>query len=654
MASITISASAGTGASRDANPGETVSLTINVTPSGATGLALDDFTASEGTVQNLVHSHGGVYVADWIMPNSGSARNLTLTLRENAVSGGNVEVELVIRLASSVTLSASSDSASRGGTVTITATFFNNKTGLELTGFSTDHGTLSNLQGSNKIWTVDLTLPSTGAGTAIVTLLTDATSEGNPSATISIDWYDAITQVVPQIFVVDTAFNLPVSVNAPTGKTISKVNVRGLLEGWTHSKNIAADKLSATPIINGTPIRVASGALSIEVLYTDNTRDASEIEWQVINPSPVFAALPKIELFQNIQSNILLLITNYEGGAAVRGPLVGFLSEDFQEEDDGAKGVRILMTPDQIIADADNENFELTLPNPMPGGAPIVFNQPFRVIAGTPPAMPAVSVATGTGCLTFSWAAVTGANSYAYRRDMTSAWVDVGNVTSYTVCDLQAGVSHTYHWRVNSHWIGDSVSASGTPPVPATKPAQITTFTLARGYRKIDVSITPPSNGGSTILRYEYSLDSGSWIIGGSEPSFTISELLDDTSYSVRTRAVNAIGEGDASTSMSVTTASKPSKVTGVSINRISSGEVEYVWNEADDNGAPITVYLAQDLNTGGGGALSGYTVQNGVARWRSTAPSLTVPGRVYRVQISARNAVGGGPWSNTYTYTHS
>ena len=63
----------------------------------------------------------------------------------------------------------------------------------------------------------------------------------------------------------------------------------------------------------------------------------------------------------------------------------------------------------------------------------------------------------------------------------------------------------------------------------------------------------PSSNGGSTITDYEYQLDGGSWVSASTTTSpVVISGLTNGTSYSVKLRAVNAVGGGAASVSVSV------------------------------------------------------------------------------------------------------
>lgn len=73
----------------------------------------------------------------------------------------------------------------------------------------------------------------------------------------------------------------------------------------------------------------------------------------------------------------------------------------------------------------------------------------------------------------------------------------------------------------------------------------------------LNVGVSKPSDGGSTITAYEYQVDSGSpysVAFGGSNyQSITITGLTNGTSYSVKVRAVNAVGAGPWSAASSAT-----------------------------------------------------------------------------------------------------
>jgi hypothetical protein len=75
------------------------------------------------------------------------------------------------------------------------------------------------------------------------------------------------------------------------------------------------------------------------------------------------------------------------------------------------------------------------------------------------------------------------------------------------------------------------------------------------GSGEIDVTIASlPAANGSTITDVEYELDaSGSWTSSGGTTDFTISGLTASTSYDVRLRAVNSVGNSAAGNTESAT-----------------------------------------------------------------------------------------------------
>ncbi len=91
----------------------------------------------------------------------------------------------------------------------------------------------------------------------------------------------------------------------------------------------------------------------------------------------------------------------------------------------------------------------------------------------------------------------------------------------------------------------------------ATAPAAPTNLTATAGDGSATVTFTAGSDGGSAITNYKYSLNGGSsWsALSPSDTTspITITGLTNGTTYSISIRAVNAVGDGQASQSVSVT-----------------------------------------------------------------------------------------------------
>src|SRR5690606_19379680 len=88
------------------------------------------------------------------------------------------------------------------------------------------------------------------------------------------------------------------------------------------------------------------------------------------------------------------------------------------------------------------------------------------------------------------------------------------------------------------------VTAKGTPEAP-------TITSVTETDRGLTIFFSTPPNGGSPISNYEYSLDGGdSWTTRAptsSSSPLSIGALDNGTTYSVKVRAVNAVGSGTAS-----------------------------------------------------------------------------------------------------------
>ena len=117
--------------------------------------------------------------------------------------------------------------------------------------------------------------------------------------------------------------------------------------------------------------------------------------------------------------------------------------------------------------------------------------------------------------------------------------------TSYTITATNSGGSST------------ATLSIAVADVPGT-PSALAASSVSRASAVL--SWTAPSDGGSAITGYEYSLDGGStWTsTGSSSANVTISSLSASTAYTVQLRAVNAIGESATPATVSFTTSAPP------------------------------------------------------------------------------------------------
>jgi len=161
--------------------------------------------------------------------------------------------------------------------------------------------------------------------------------------------------------------------------------------------------------------------------------------------------------------------------------------------------------------------------------------------------------------------------SYEYMLNNSQTWVAVNQVTSpFTITGLNDGSTYTVQVRA----VGTSGGGISSSPVSAMVGTSASTseapgaVQIIPGVGVLEVSFTPPADGGSPIVGYEYTLDGGTTWVTPNPPitssPFTITGLTSGNDYDVQIRAVNAAGAGLASTTVTVATSqiASPSGVT--------------------------------------------------------------------------------------------
>ncbi|MTA78115.1 MAG: hypothetical protein F2520_07635, partial [Actinobacteria bacterium] len=103
-----------------------------------------------------------------------------------------------------------------------------------------------------------------------------------------------------------------------------------------------------------------------------------------------------------------------------------------------------------------------------------------------------------------------------------------------------------------------STSVASADPAPATPDAP-SALVAYRGYNSAELAFTAGADGGAAITNYKYSTDNGSsWNAFSpavTSSSVTIGGLTNGTTYSIKLRAVNSVGDGAVSDAVSVTPA---------------------------------------------------------------------------------------------------
>ena len=221
---------------------------------------------------------------------------------------------------------------------------------------------------------------------------------------------------------------------------------------------------------------------------------------------------------------------------------------------------------------------------------------------------------------------------------------------------------------------GQGPYSAAESATPLGKPAKPATPTLTPGNATLVVTWKAPADNGSAITRYEVAhcvstedcgLD-GDWStpsrvegVGTDPPATTetISSLNNGTTYRVRVRAVNSVGDGPWSSSASGTPSLRPDAPAKPDINP-GDRKFSLSWGEPSGNGQAITGYVvayractATDSDTTVKTCATVPTWGNWAERsYPATSTAATISGLTngtkYEAQVRARNANGLGPWS--------
>jgi len=186
-------------------------------------------------------------------------------------------------------------------------------------------------------------------------------------------------------------------------------------------------------------------------------------------------------------------------------------------------------------------------------------------LSATPLSTTSVSVAFTTG--TINGAAVTN-YKYAYSSDGGSTYsefaaLDPLDVSSpIVISGLVGATTYLIKLRAVSDF-GDSVDSSPVSVTTLTPPSAPTSLSSTGFYLMAQIAFTAGANGGSPITNYEYALSTNGGATYGAftalSPADTTSpidipNLIDNTTYLIKIRAINANGTGIESSAVSVTT----------------------------------------------------------------------------------------------------
>jgi hypothetical protein len=236
----------------------------------------------------------------------------------------------------------------------------------------------------------------------------------------------------------------------------------------------------------------------------------------------------------------------------------------------------------------------------------------------------------------------------------TSATTAAGS-SPYVVTGLVNGTS--YEFRVaahNSRGVG-AFSSPSAPIVPADVPvAPAAPGTTSNLDSQVALTWSAPNDNGAPITNYEvrFSTDKASWtsVAPGDVTSYTVTGLVDGTTYYFEVQAYNTVGWSPWSSFTSGYPAAVPSTptvtsnttVTGIAFGSPPEVAVSFTA-PAQSNGYPVTSYGLRDSTNAG---VSWATVSTSITGSSYTITSGLQLGASVYVEMNACNSLGCSAWN--------
>jgi hypothetical protein len=290
-----------------------------------------------------------------------------------------------------------------------------------------------------------------------------------------------------------------------------------------------------------------------------------------------------------------------------------------------------------------------------------------NALSGTPIATPSAPLQLSVApedkavVLRFTAPANTGGavvTNYKYQLN-SEAWqtrTPASNSTIFTIRNLVNGKFYYLKLRaVNA--AGDGTESESVSFVPATTPSAPTITKIYGREKRLQVIFTPPANdGGSFITGYQYSVDGGLTFKESNEqstgatqedspeaPYIIIDKLFNGTSYAVILRAMNYVGVGATSNTVTGKPIGTPPAPTITSASSTPGGALVRFTPPSTNGGSAITTYayFTQDS----AGIEKTVVISPAVTASPITITDLPVGERVV-IKICAVNSYGNGTFS--------
>lgn len=288
------------------------------------------------------------------------------------------------------------------------------------------------------------------------------------------------------------------------------------------------------------------------------------------------------------------------------------------------------------------------------GGTDVVVARLGQLFAPTEPTGLVATPADGSVSIAFTAPASDGGSAiinYKYSIDGGSTFTAFSPAITggpAIITGLTNGTTYSIQLEaVNA--VGDGLNSATVTATPRTVPQAPTSLVATVSDSAVSIAFTAPSDGGSAITNYKYSINGGSTFIAFSpavtSSPVTISGLTNGTSYDIQLKAVNAAGDSSASSQVTATPVTTPGAPTSL-VATPSDGEISVAFTAPNTGGSPITNYE--------------YSIDNGAIYVffspAQTSSPVTISGltngQSYTIKLKAVNAVGSGPASTAVTST--
>lgn len=302
------------------------------------------------------------------------------------------------------------------------------------------------------------------------------------------------------------------------------------------------------------------------------------------------------------------------------------------------------------LMDGVSYTFSITALNLAGSSTPIVTAPVTAYSLASPPTSLVASRGDESLSIAFTPPTNTGGadiTNYQYSTNNGTSFAELSpldSISPISITGLTNGT--TYSVKLKTVTIAGASAASATVTgTPATTPQSPTTLSATPGNGSLSISFSPPINaGGDAITNYKYSLNGGAFTVFSSVTNTSptsvtgsITGLTNGTSYNVKLKAVNSVGDGSESYIVTATPLTTPGAPTSLlATPRNASAEIAFTA-PAVTGGAAIANY---EYSIDGGTNYSAFSPET------ITSP-VTITGltneTTYNIKLKAVNSAGAG-----------